>query len=130
MINVKKDSHNFYVGVSKPRLSVLGCLLQYNLNETSDCVVFIFFKILRFEIGGVAYLWMQLIHGRLRYYPRIQLVRVVWREKQKMKIYQVFMSSTTPKNMSFHIVKRTRTAEKCAKIKNACAKIIYLLHCS
>ena len=34
VINVKKDSHNFYVGVSKPRLSVLGCLLQYNLNET------------------------------------------------------------------------------------------------
>ena len=24
LINVK-DSHNFYVGVSKPRLSVLGC---------------------------------------------------------------------------------------------------------
>ena len=43
VINVKKDSHNFYVGVSKPRLSVLDCLLQYNLNETSDCVVFIFF---------------------------------------------------------------------------------------
>ena len=41
--NVKKDSHNFYVGVSKPRLSVLGCLLQYNSNETLDCVVFIFF---------------------------------------------------------------------------------------
>ena len=40
---MKKDSHNFYVVVSKPRLSVLGCLLQYNLNETSDCVVFIFF---------------------------------------------------------------------------------------
>ena len=44
MINVKKDSHNLYVGVSKPRLSVLGCLLQYNLNETSDYVVFIFFS--------------------------------------------------------------------------------------
>ena len=43
MINVKKDSHNFYVGVSKPRLSVLGCLYQHNLNEISDCAVFIFF---------------------------------------------------------------------------------------
>ena len=66
LINVK-DSQNFYVGVSKPRLSVLGCLEQYNLNETSNCVVFIFFQILRFEIGGAAYLWMRLIHGRLRY---------------------------------------------------------------
>ena len=66
LINVK-DSQNFYVGVSKPRLSVLGCLEQYNLNETLNCVVFIFFQILRFEIGGAAYLWMRLIHGRLRY---------------------------------------------------------------
>ena len=72
MINVKKDSHNFYVGVSKPQLSVLGCLLQYNLNETSDCVVFIFFpnSALRNRGCGLsmdaAYLWMRLIHGRLR----------------------------------------------------------------
>ena len=65
LINVK-DSQNFYVGVSKPRLSVLGCLEQYNLNETSNCVVFIFFQILHFEIGGAAYLWMGLIHGHLR----------------------------------------------------------------
>ena len=42
LINVK-DSQNFYVGVSKPRLSVLGCLRQYNLNETSNYIVFIFF---------------------------------------------------------------------------------------
>ena len=34
LINVK-DSQNFYVSVPKPRLSVLGCLEQYNLNETS-----------------------------------------------------------------------------------------------
>ena len=67
LINVK-DRQNFYVGVSKPWLSVLGCLEQYNLNETSNYVVFIFFRILRFEIGGAAYLWMRLIHGRLRYY--------------------------------------------------------------
>jgi len=59
-----KDSQNFYVGVSKPRLSVLGCLEQYNLNETSNCVVFIFFQILRFEIGGAAYLRMRLIRLR------------------------------------------------------------------
>ena len=39
-----KDSQNFYVGVSKPRLSVLGCLEQYNLNETSNCVVLFFSK--------------------------------------------------------------------------------------
>ena len=38
-----KDSQNFYVGVSKPRLSVLGCLRQYNLNETSNYIVFFFF---------------------------------------------------------------------------------------
>ena len=47
-----KDSQNFCVGVSKPRLSVLGCLEQYNLNETSNCVVFIVFQILCLEIGG------------------------------------------------------------------------------
>ena len=35
-----KDSQNFYVGVSKPRLSVLACLEQYNLNETSNCFKF------------------------------------------------------------------------------------------
>ena len=64
LINVK-DSQNFYVGVSKPRMSVLGCLEQYNLRYTSNCV-FIFFQILRFEIGGAAYVWMRLIHGRLR----------------------------------------------------------------
>ena len=64
-----KDSQNFYVGVSKPRLSVLGCFEQYNLNETSNCVVFIFFQILRFKIRGPAYLWMWLIHGHLRYLP-------------------------------------------------------------
>ena len=63
LINMK-DSQNFYVGVSKPRLSVLGCLEQYNLNETSNCVVFIFFQILRFEIGGAAYLRMRLIRLR------------------------------------------------------------------
>ena len=66
LINLK-DSQNFYVCVSKPRLSVLACLEQYNLKETSNCVVFIFFQILHFEIGGAAYLWMRLIHGRLRY---------------------------------------------------------------
>ena len=65
LINVK-DSQNFYVGVSKPRLSVLGCLEQYNLNETSNCVVFIFFQILHFESGGAAYLWMRLIHRCLQ----------------------------------------------------------------
>ena len=62
-----KDSQNFCVGVSNPGLPVLGCLEQYNLNETSNCVVFIVFQILCFEIGGAAYLWMRLIHRRLRY---------------------------------------------------------------
>ena len=66
LINVK-DGQNFYVGVWKPRLSVLGCLEQYHLNETSNCVVFIFFPILRFEIRGAAYLWMRLLQGRLWY---------------------------------------------------------------
>ena len=60
LINLK-DSQNFYVGVSKPRLSVLGCLEQYNLNETSNCVFFSP-QILCFEIGGAAYPWMRLIH--------------------------------------------------------------------
>ena len=66
LINVK-DSQDFYVGVSKSQLSVLGCLEQCNLNETSNCIVVIFFQILCFEIGCAAYLWMRLIHGRLRY---------------------------------------------------------------
>ena len=66
LINVK-DSHNFYIGVSKPFLFVLGCLWQYNSTETSNCIVFIFFQILPFQIGGAAYLPMRLIHGRLRY---------------------------------------------------------------
>ena len=61
LINVK-DSQNFYVGVSKPRLSVLGCLEH-------------FFQILRFEIGGAAYLWMRLIHGHLRQLYIFLLVR-------------------------------------------------------
>ena len=61
-LNVR-DSHNFYVGVSKPRLSVLGCLQQYNLNETSYCVVFKYFfsKFCTLKSG------VRLIHGRLRY---------------------------------------------------------------
>ena len=45
------------------------CLYQYNSTETSHCIVFIFFQILRFQIGGAAYLRMQLIHGRLQYLP-------------------------------------------------------------
>ena len=53
LINVK-ESHNFYVGVSKPCLFVLGCLWQYNFTETSNCVVFIF---------SMAHLWVQLIYG-------------------------------------------------------------------
>ena len=59
LINVK-ESHNFYVSVSKPCLFVLGCLWQYNFTETSNCVVFIFFH---GSSMGAAYLWMWLIHG-------------------------------------------------------------------
>ena len=37
-------------------------------------VVCTFFQILRFEIGCAAYLWMRLIHGRLRYhYVRLEI---------------------------------------------------------
>ena len=41
LINVK-DGQNFYASVSKPRFSVLGCLRQYNLNETSNYIVIFF----------------------------------------------------------------------------------------
>ena len=48
-------------------LSLVVCS-NTTLLKNSDCVVFIFFQILHFEIGGAAYLWMRLIHGRLRYF--------------------------------------------------------------
>ena len=52
----------------------LDCLsLVVCSNATSDRVVFIFFQILRFEIGGAAYLWMRLIHGRLPYFSYTRL---------------------------------------------------------
>ena len=57
-----KDSHNFYVGVSKPWLFVLGCLQQYNFTETSNCIVFIFFQILHLKSG------VRLIYGCSLYY--------------------------------------------------------------
>ena len=44
----------------------LDCLKQYNSTETSDYIVFIFFQILCLQMGGAAYLRMQLIDGRLR----------------------------------------------------------------
>ena len=47
-------------------LSLVVCSNTY-FTETSNCV-FISFQILHFQIGGAAYLWMRLIHGRLRYY--------------------------------------------------------------
>ena len=46
-------------------LSLVVCSNTTLLNLQT--VVFIFFQILRFEIGGAAYLWMRLIHGRLRF---------------------------------------------------------------
>ena len=48
LINMK-DSHNFYVSVSKLWLFLLCCLLQYNSTET--------FKFCASKSGGVAYTW-------------------------------------------------------------------------
>ena len=45
-----------------------------------------FFQILRFEIGGAAYLWMRLIHGRLRYW--IQAVLEI-RKKSRLPLAQM-----------------------------------------
>ena len=56
-------SDNFYVSVSKPWLFVV---IQLYWNFKLYCFHF-FFQILRFQIGGAAYLWMRLIHGGLRY---------------------------------------------------------------
>ena len=51
----------------------LDCLSLVFCSNTTllklQTVLFLFFfQILRFEIGGAAYLWMRLIHGRLRYF--------------------------------------------------------------
>ena len=50
----------------------LDCLSLVFCSNTTllklQTVLFLFFfQILRFEMGGAAYLWMRLIHGRLRY---------------------------------------------------------------
>ena len=50
----------------------LDCLSLVFCSNTTllklQTVLFLFFfQILRFEIGGAAYLWMRPIHGRLRY---------------------------------------------------------------
>ena len=77
LINVK-DSHNFYdlfqsrYTTSMSVFRNLDCLSLVFCSNTTllklQTVLFLFFfQILRFEIGGAAYLWMRLIHGRLRY---------------------------------------------------------------
>ena len=47
-------------------LSLVFCRYTTLLKLQTVLLLF-FFQILRFEIGGAAYLWMRLIHGRLRY---------------------------------------------------------------
>ena len=47
-------------------LSLVVCS-NTTLLKRQTVLFLLFFQILRFEIGGAAYLWMRLIHGRLRY---------------------------------------------------------------
>ena len=47
-------------------LSLVACS-NTTLLKLQTVLFLLFFQILRFEIGGAAYLWMRLIHGRLRY---------------------------------------------------------------
>lgn len=50
------------------------------------------------------------------------------KEEKKLKFVftrQVLTSSTQRQNTSSHVVDRTRTATKCAEVKNARAKRVY-----
>ena len=56
-------------------------LLIANTTLLAFKTLFLFFQNLRFQIGSAAYLWMRLIHGRLRYkhrsiFPIIALKRI------------------------------------------------------
>ena len=55
-LNVK-DGNKFCTGVSKPCLSILACLQQYNSAGTSNLIVFIFSKICTSKLG------VRLIYG-------------------------------------------------------------------
>ena len=48
-------------------LDCLSLLICSNTTLLKLQTVLFFFQILRIEIGGAAYLWVRLIHGRLRY---------------------------------------------------------------
>ena len=48
-------------------LSLVVCR-NTTLLKLQTVLFLFFFQILHFEIAGAAYLWMRLIHGRLRYY--------------------------------------------------------------
>ena len=63
--------------------------------QTSDCIVFIFFQILRFQIRGAAYLQMQLIYGRLQYVIEQTLdnMACICFKKKRSKIFLTVMSS-------------------------------------
>ena len=59
---IVKDGNNFHVGVLKPCVCPCAAIqLYWNFK-----LCFYFFQNLRFQIWGVAYLQMRLIHGRLR----------------------------------------------------------------
>ena len=60
----------------------LDCLSLVVCSNTTllklQTVLFLLFsQILRFEMGGAAYLWMRLIHGRLRYLRMVEPQRRV-----------------------------------------------------
>ena len=63
-----KARNNHRVSVLKPYLFVLVWLpIELHWNFELCCLYFIFFHNLSFQIGGVANLWVRLIHRLLRY---------------------------------------------------------------
>ena len=58
---IVKDGNNFYVGVLKPCVCPCAAIQPY----WNFKLCFYFFRNLRFQIWGAAYLLMRLIHGHL-----------------------------------------------------------------
>ena len=103
LINMK-DGNNFYVGVSKPQLFVLVCsvvclqrclFLAMQLYWNFKLYCFYFFHNLRFQIGGVAYLRMRLIHGRLRYF----FLQISLRQETEKYGFKKFQEKTLNRQM-------------------------------
>ena len=77
----------------------LDCLSFVFCSNTTllklQTVLFLFFfQILSFEIGGAAYLWMRLIHGRLRYTVLVNF----------QAIFLIFSGETSSNHDIFYVI--------------------------